>query len=96
VQYAFDLGQPATLTPRVDVSYMGQQWATYFEAPEDNLVARTLINAQLTYQHADWTVQAYGTNLADKVYVSGFSANFGNNFFLLPPRQFGVRVTRRF
>ena len=96
IQYAFDLGQPATLTPRVDVSYTGQQWATFFEAPEDNLSARTLVNAQLTFRHADWTVQAYGTNLFDKIYVSGFSANFGANYFLLPPRQFGVRVTRRF
>jgi iron complex outermembrane recepter protein len=96
VQYAFDLGQAATLSPRVDVSYTSQQWATYFEAPEDNLKARTLVNAQLTYQHAEWSVQAYGTNLFDQVYVSGFSANFGNNYFLLPPRQFGVRFTRRF
>jgi iron complex outermembrane receptor protein len=96
VQYAFDLGSVGTLTPRVDVSYMGQQWTTFFEAPEDNLKDRTLVNAQLTLQHADWTVQAYATNIFDKVYVSGFSVSFGNNYFLLPPRQFGVRVTRRF
>jgi outer membrane receptor protein involved in Fe transport len=50
----------------------------------------------LTFRHADWTVQAYGTNLFDKIYVSGFSANFGANYFLLPPRQFGVRVKRQF
>jgi len=95
-EYAFDLGEVGTLTPRADLSYMGQQWATFFEAPEDNLKARTLLNLQLTYRHSDWSVQAYATNVLDGVYVSGFSENFGSNYFLLPPRQFGVRVTRSF
>jgi iron complex outermembrane receptor protein len=90
------MGSAGTLTPRGDVSYMGEQWATFFEAPEDKLSARTLINLHLTYQHADWTVQGYATNVANKVYVSGFSFDFGNNYFLLPPRQFGLRLTRRF
>jgi iron complex outermembrane receptor protein len=94
-QYAFELGS-STLTPRVDVSYMSQQWATFFEAPEDNLKARTLVNLQLTFQHADWMVQGYATNVFNGVYVSGFSAQFGSNYFLLPPRQFGVRITRSF
>jgi iron complex outermembrane recepter protein len=96
IQYEFNMGSAGTLTPRADVSYMGEQWATFFEAPEDKLSARTLINLHLTYQHDDWTVQGYATNVANKVYVSGFSFDFGNNYFLLPPRQFGMRVTRRF
>ena len=96
IQYEFNMGSAGTLTPRGDVSYMGEQWATFFEAPEDKLSARTLINLHLTYQHDDWTVQGYSTNVANKVYVSGFSFDFGNNYFLMPPRQFGVRITRRF
>ena len=96
IQYEIKMGSAGTLTPRGDVSYMGEQWATFFEAPEDKLSARTLINLHLTYQHADWTVQGYATNVANKVYVSGFSFDFGNNYFLLPPRQFGLRLTRRF
>jgi iron complex outermembrane receptor protein len=96
VQYALDAGHGFTVTPRADLAYVGSQWATFFEAPEDFLKARTLVDAQINVQHDQWKVQAYGTNLFNKVYVSGFSLNFGNNYFLLPPRQFGVRVTREF
>ena len=96
IQYEFNMKSAGTLTPRGDVSYLGQQWATFFEAPEDRLSARTLVNLHLTYQHDDWMVQGYATNVFNRVYVTGFSYDFGNNYFLNPPRQFGVRVTRTF
>ena len=97
VQYDFNMGSAGTLTPRGDVSYMGQQWATFFEAPTDRLSARTLVNLHLTYQHDDWTVQGYTTNVLNKVYVTGFTTStVGNDYFLNAPRQFGVRVTRTF
>jgi iron complex outermembrane receptor protein len=96
IQYDFNMGSAGTLTPRGDVAYMGQQWATFFETPADRLSARTLVNVHLTYQHEDWTVQAYSTNVLNRVYVTGFSYDFGNNYFLNPPRQFGVHVTRTF
>lgn len=94
MQYAFDLGD-GTLTPRVDVAYIGSQWTSFFQAPRDYLAARTVVNLQLTYERHDWTVQGYATNVADKRYISGQSA-FGDNQFYGAPRQFGVRVTRRF
>jgi iron complex outermembrane receptor protein len=96
LQYALRVGPSDTLTPRVDISYMGQQWATFFETPVDNLKARTLVNLQLTFHHSDWAVQGYATNVFNRVYVAGFSAQFGNNYFLMPPRQYGVRITRSF
>ena len=97
VQYEFNLGGAGTLTPRGDISYMGRQWATFFEAPVDRLSARTLANLHLTYRHDDWMVQGYATNVLNKVYVTGFAtATVGNGYFLNAPRQFGVRVTRTF
>ena len=97
VQYEFNMGSAGTLTPRGDISYLSQQWATFFEAPVDRLSARTLVNLHLTYQHDDWMVQGYATNVFDEIYTTGFSTStVGNNYFLNAPRQFGVRVTRTF
>jgi len=95
LQYDFAL-KSGTLTPRIDVSYAANQWATFFEAPADRLAARTLVNLQLTWRRDDWTVQAYGTNVFDKTYVAGFAGLFGNNQFYGAPRQFGLRVARDF
>lgn len=95
VQYDVELAS-GTLTPRIDVSYAAEQWATFFQAPADRLASRTLVNLQLTYRHDDWTVVAYGTNVFDKTYVAGFAGLFGNNQFYGTPRQFGVRASRRF
>ena len=94
VEYAFDLGGGASLTPRVNYSYVGSQWTTLIEVPTtDRLAAYGLWNASLTYANGDWRVQAFGMNLANKAYVSG---QFGNDEFFGNPRQFGVRVSRSF
>ena len=93
VQYGLHVAHDDTLTPRVDLTYMSSQWATFFEAPVDRLEARFLVNMLLTYRHSDWSVQAYGTNVFERVYVAGFS---GNNQFYGKPRQFGVRIAKDF
>lgn len=94
VEYRFDLGNDASLTPRVNYSYVGSQWTTLYEAPAtDFLPSFGLWNASLTYTKDDWSVQGYATNLANKFYVIGqfgSGENFGN------PRQFGVRISRAF
>jgi iron complex outermembrane recepter protein len=99
VQYAMPIGQSASLTPRVNYSYVGSQWTTLFDAPvTDCLRSYGLWNATLTYDVNQWSVQAYGLNLADKVYVTGQlspGANPDNEFFG-NPRQFGIRVSRKF
>ena len=94
LEYSFNLADSTTLTPRVNYSYVGAQWTTLIEQPvTDYLAARGLWNASLTYQRGDWRVQGYGTNLSDKLYVTGQS---GTNQFYGNPRQYGVRVSRSF
>lgn len=94
VEYEFDLGGGASLTPRVNYSYVGSQWTTLIQAPATDLLASYgLWNASLTYNNGDWRVQGYVTNLANKTYVNG---QFGNNQFYGSPRQFGARVSRSF
>ncbi len=94
-QYTFDLGDSGTLTPRIDYGYVSSEWATLFQnaAAGDQLGARSIVNAQLTYALKTWTVTAYSTNLNDLHYVS--QTNSGLRF---PgaPRQYGLRIEKTF
>jgi iron complex outermembrane recepter protein len=99
MQYEFPLGHNATITPRINYSYIGSQWTTLFENPvSDYLPSYALWSASLTYQWKQWQVQMYGLNLANKIYVDGqFAAGSNPNFnFYGNPRQFGARISRSF
>jgi iron complex outermembrane receptor protein len=93
--YAFDLGEGTTLTPRVNFGHIAQQWTTVFEdaAAGDRLGQRNLLSAQLSYQMTDWDITAYGTNLSDQHYISAINAGLR---YAGAPRQFGLRVTKTF
>jgi len=88
-QYRIDLGS-GSITPRVDVGYIGTQYTTVFrDQVLDRLDGRVLVNAQLSYDNGPWGITAFSTNLADKEYIvaklSGLRVA-GN------PQQFGLRV----
>jgi iron complex outermembrane receptor protein len=92
-EYTFDIGD-ATLRPRINYAYIGEQWTNLlYSAGRDRLAPRGLLSAQLTFQRHAWTLEAYGTNLSDKEYISGQG---GNSEFYGPPREYGVRGTFRF
>ena len=95
VQYAFDVGGGATLTPRIDYSYISSEWATLFEntSEDDLLGARSILNAQLTYAKGTWAVIGYGTNVTNLQYVS---QNNSGLRFPGAPRQYGIRLTKSF
>jgi iron complex outermembrane receptor protein len=94
-QYEISLGAADTLTPRVNFGHVGGQWATLFEKPQlgDRIEDRNILNAQLAFTHASWTVTAYATNLTNQHYVGAL--NSGLNF-AGPPRQYGVKVLKTF
>ncbi|MGA7538402.1 MAG: hypothetical protein WBW93_06510 [Steroidobacteraceae bacterium] len=99
VQYAIPVSGSASLTPRINYSYVGSQWTTLFDSPvADYLHSFGLWNASVTYDVGWWRIQAYGLNLADKLYVTGQTAPGGNpdTEFLGNPRQFGIRILRKF
>ena len=96
-QYAFAIGDNATLTPRIDYGYVSSEWATLFENASQNdlLGARTNVNAQLyTYAEGTWKLVAYSTNLNDLHYVS--QTQLWPTGFPGAPRQFGVRAETTF
>ncbi len=94
VQYRFDLPGDATLTPRIDYSYVAAQWGTIFELPVDRLAARNLVNLQLTYQRGTFGVTGFATNTFNERYNQLQSE--GGVRLPGAPAQFGVRVFKSF
>jgi iron complex outermembrane receptor protein len=95
VEYRIPLPNNISLTPRLNYAFVGSQYTALSYSPlTDYLPSRGLLSALLTLRlpHA-WNVEAYGTNLANKVYVSGQG---GNQEFFGPPRQYGARVNKTF
>jgi iron complex outermembrane receptor protein len=65
-EYTFVIGN-ATLRPRLNYAYIDEQFTNLMFSPiTDRLAPRGLLSAQLTYDFESWSVEAYGTNLADK------------------------------
>jgi iron complex outermembrane receptor protein len=95
-EYTFRLGGDAILTPRVNYSYVDSRY-TYlaYSNVSDRIEAYGLVSALLTLNVGDWTVTAYGTNLADKDYVAGHASASSNEFYGAP-REYGLRVGFQF
>ena len=95
VDYTFNLGDGVSLKPRLNYSYIGSQWASLAYSYETDYIASAgLVSGLITLDLPhNWYVELFGTNLANKTYVSG---QFGNNEFFGAPRQYGVRLGTSF
>ena len=92
--YKLAIGNGASLTPRVTANHVGEQWDYLSYHPGvDQIPGHTLVNAGVTLRLSRFTIDAYGTNLANTYYVSGRS---GNNLFYGAPREYGVRLSADF
>jgi iron complex outermembrane receptor protein len=94
-QYVFDLPGGDTVTPRLNYGHVSEQWATLFEneARGDRVPARDIFSGQIAWTHGDIITTLYGTNLTDQQYMGALNSGLR---FMGPPRQFGVRVFKRF
>jgi iron complex outermembrane receptor protein len=95
-EYAFQLSDWGTLTPRVDWYWRDK---VYFNQFNDDAVAQgsySLTNARIRIERADgsYWVELYGTNLGNADKIKTQSEGFGSNpqWWLEEPRMFGVRV----
>ena len=94
IDYEFSLPGEMSLTPRMNYAYVGPQFTNLFYSPvTDRLKARGLLSALLTLRKGKWSIEGYGTNLANRKYVSGHS---GNSEFYGAPREYGARASVRF
>lgn len=94
-QYTFDLGNEATLTPRLDYAHIAEAYTSIFanEALGDRLEARNIVNGLVTYANRDWRLSAFSTNLTDQTYIAAINSGLR---YAGPPRQYGLILTRIF
>lgn len=92
--YRYELGNDVSVTPRLGYAYIGSQWAyPTYQASTDLIAARGLLQGSIALEMGDLKAEVYGTNLANKFYVAGQN---GKNELYGAPREYGVRVTKRF
>jgi iron complex outermembrane receptor protein len=94
-QYMLRFSDANSLIPSVNYSYTSREWATLFDnaALGDHLATRDLLSAQLAFQHGDWIITGYGTNLTNQHYISAIISGLR---FAGVPRQYGIRVAKSF
>ena len=99
IQYMFHVGD-MSLTPRLQYTHVGEQYATPFPSLVTQIPSRDLVDARLTLEPSDqWRFEAFVTNLFDKTYILSQIQNSSSatgGILYGPRRQFGVRATLRF
>ncbi len=95
VEYEFLLGGEATLTPRINYAYVGEQFTYIGYSPlSDRLNPRGLLSAMVTLRlNESLAIEAWGTNLTNKDYITG---QLNSNEFYGAPREYGIKLTLNF
>ncbi|MBL8552172.1 MAG: TonB-dependent receptor [Hyphomonadaceae bacterium] len=96
VQYDIAFGDGQMLTPRVQVSHVGEQLATPFAYPATTVPERTIWDARLIYEPNTFLrLEGFVTNFADEVYIASQvqnSSSADGGVIYGAPRQVGVRI----
>jgi len=94
-EYEIAMDNGWSLTPRINYGYLSDQYVYLsYSDQTDRLPSRGLVSALLTLRlPRNVLAEVYGTNLADREYVSG---QMGDNEFYGPPREYGMRVRFNF
>ena len=102
IQYAADLGDVGSLTPRLDWAYQSSFFYNANNAPLSEVAGRSIFNGRVTYATAadDWSLSLGVTNLFDKFYYVGKNENAGNYGVVTGvvgrPREWKLTLKRRF
>jgi outer membrane receptor protein involved in Fe transport len=100
-------GQPINITPRIDLAYRGDSYASLFQNRATFLEGQTLLNASVRVEASeDWDIFFWGSNLTDERFAAAKQNVAGNGgllgdeivgiVYMAPPRLVGVRVTHDF
>lgn len=103
VQYEWELGAAGQLLARLDTSWTDRQYATAFNRPRDVMESYSRTNALLQWNSREglWQTALYVQNLQDEdalvsIDHTGPAVGFGAFGQYLPPRTYGIRMTRHF
>ncbi len=102
-QYAFEVGDKGSLTPRVDVSYQDSVYTNALNGPNNFNPGYTVANARLTWRSATggWEAALDVTNFTNKLYyltTFDLSATGGGSVQGQPgmPREWTVSLKKSF
>ncbi|MEL6860089.1 MAG: TonB-dependent receptor, partial [Pseudomonadota bacterium] len=101
-EYVFDLSPSWDLSVRGDFYHRGEVFTRIFNLEADRVDSFQNANAaiQLTNVDADWELELFVKNLLEEdqitnQYLTDASSGLFTNVFLLEPRQFGLRIAKR-
>jgi len=102
-QYAIEMGRDMTLTPRVDLNYTGNSYASIFNNNIDRIPGYAVVNAQVQFDGPDgkYYVRGFVKNLTNNSaitgqYVTDQSSGLFTNVFTIEPRQYGIALGFKF
>lgn len=103
VQYTWNFAGGATLIPRFDVAFTGEQYGNVFNGRVNRIAPFVQANAQIQFNTADerFFVRGFVQNIFNSNSVTGLyltDASSGNftNVFTLDPRRYGISVGAKF
>jgi iron complex outermembrane receptor protein len=99
LQYTFAVGSQGALIPRVEWTYQGGQYTSFFDQPYQHLPAYALGSVRLNYEpNANWQILAYATNVTNRVYLgnSGGGSLSTAQLQFGAPRQVGIQARYQF
>ncbi|WP_353217810.1 TonB-dependent receptor [Sandarakinorhabdus sp.] len=102
-QYTIEIGDSASLVPRVDIAHTGESFGNIFNGAINRVPSYTVVNAQVQFngKNDKWYLRAFVQNLTDNnavtgLYVTDQSSGLFTNVFTLEPRRYGVAAGFRF
>jgi iron complex outermembrane receptor protein len=99
VEYEFLFGD-MSLTPRLQASYLDEQYATPFKYRETRVPSRTITDARVTFKPSDkLTIEAFCSNILDKTYIAvqlQDASSAAGGYIFGAPRQYGARLKYSF
>lgn len=91
ISYHIEVGEEASVTPRVNVSSQSKQLGALFDVAQTRLPGRTLVNAGIMLEYKRYHVDLWVENLFDKRFVAGIQ-DLGNIWYPAEPRQYGIKI----
>jgi iron complex outermembrane receptor protein len=99
VEYDFHMGD-SKITPRLQVSYIDEQWATAFHSAVTNVPAHTVADARVTYAPSNkLQFEAFVNNFLDETYIAvqvQEASSASGGYLYGAPRQYGARMKLSF